>query len=63
MPGRFVSLFRNLLCKRKVEQALGDELQSSVELLTEEKMKAGLSHAEARRRSLQAGNSGVKQNQ
>jgi len=63
MPSRIISLFRNLLRRRTVEQALDDELQSSVELLTEEKMKAGLSHAEARRRSLQAGNSGVKQNQ
>ena len=52
MPGRIVSLFRNLLCKNKVDQALDDELQSSVELLTEEKMKEGLSRAEARRRAL-----------
>jgi putative ABC transport system permease protein len=35
-----------------VEQALDDELQSSVELLTEEKMKQGLSHPEARRQAL-----------
>ncbi len=52
MPGRIVSLFRNLLRRNAVEQALGDELQSSVELLTEEKMKKGHSRPEARRRAL-----------
>ena len=52
MPGRIVSLFRNLLRKNTVEQALDDELQSSVELLAEEKMQGGLSHSEARRRAL-----------
>ncbi|HME00017.1 MAG TPA: ABC transporter permease [Terriglobia bacterium] len=44
-----LSLFRNLLRKPTVEQALDDELQSSVELLTEEKMKAGYSQSAARR--------------
>jgi len=44
MPARIVSLFRNLLRKNTVEQALDDELQSAVELLTEEKMKEGLPH-------------------
>src|SRR5215472_13201960 len=52
MPGRIASFFRNLLLKRTVDQALEDELQSAVELLTHEKMKQGLSHAEARRRAL-----------
>ena len=52
MPGRIASLFRNLLRKNAVEQALDDELQSSVELLTEEKMKEGHSHPEARRWAL-----------
>ena len=52
MPGRIVSLFRNLLHKRTVEQALDDELESSVELLTEEKMKKGCSHPDARRQAL-----------
>lgn len=52
MPGRIASLFRNLLRKNTVEQALDDELQSAVELLTEEKMKEGLSHPEARRQAL-----------
>ena len=52
MPGRIVSLFRNLLRKNTVERALDDELQSSVELLTGEKMSEGLSPSEARRRAL-----------
>ena len=52
MPGRIASFLRNLLSKRAVEQALDDELQSSVELLTQEKMKEGLSHPEARRQAL-----------
>src|SRR5215471_14467758 len=52
MPTRIVSLFWNLLRKNTVEQALDDELQSSVELLTEEKMKEGLAHSEARRQAL-----------
>ena len=41
MPGRIVSLFRNLLRRNTVEKALDDELQSSVEFLTEEKMQGG----------------------
>jgi putative ABC transport system permease protein len=52
MLARIASLSRNLLRKRTVEKALDDELQSSVELLTEEKMKAGLSASAARRRAL-----------
>jgi predicted permease len=52
VPGRIASFFRNLLRKRTVEQALDDELQSAVELLTQEKMKEGLSHPEARRQAL-----------
>ena len=52
MRGRIVSLFRNLLRRNMVEQALHDELSSSVELLTATKMKEGLSHQEARRQAL-----------
>ena len=52
MPSRIVSLFRNLLRRSTVEQALDEELQSSVELLTEEKMNEGLSPPEARRQAL-----------
>src|SRR5215469_420570 len=52
MPGRIASFLRNLLRKRAIEQALDDELQSAVELLTQEKMKQGLSHLEARREAL-----------
>ncbi|MBZ5495643.1 MAG: ABC transporter permease [Acidobacteriia bacterium] len=52
MPGLIVSLFRNLFRKSTVERALDEELQSAAELLTEEKMKDGLSHSEARRHAL-----------
>lgn len=52
MPKRILSLFRNLFRKRAVEQALDDELRSSVELMTQEKMKEGLSQAVARRNAL-----------
>ena len=52
MPGRIVALFRNLLRRNMVEQALDDELSSAVELLTDAKMKEGLSHPEARRQAL-----------
>jgi predicted permease len=52
MSGRIASFFRNLLHKRPVEQALDDELQSTVELLIQEKMKEGLSHSESRRQAL-----------
>jgi predicted permease len=40
------------LHKNTVEQALDDELESSVELLTEEKVKDGLSRPQARRQAL-----------
>jgi predicted permease len=52
MPSRIATFFRNVLRKRAVEQALDDELQSAVELLTQEKMKNGLSHPDARRQAL-----------
>jgi predicted permease len=52
MPGRIVSFFRNLLRRKSVEQALDDELQSSVAVLIEEKMNEGCSQAEARRQAL-----------
>src|SRR5437016_6613434 len=52
MRSRIGSFFRNLLRKGAVEQALDDELKSAVELLTQEKMKEGLSHPEARRQAL-----------
>ena len=52
MPRRILSLFRNLLRKHMAEQALDDELLSSVEILAEEKMKDGLSHSVALRQAL-----------
>ncbi len=52
MPKRILSLFRNLFRKRAIEQALDDELLSSLEALTQEKMKQGLSQSVARREAL-----------
>jgi len=52
MPKRILSLFRNFFRKRAVEQELNDELRSSLEILTQEKMKQGLSQSEARREAL-----------
>lgn len=52
MPRRMLSLIRNLLYKHAVEQALDEELRSSVELLTEEKMKEGYPRSAARREAL-----------
>jgi predicted permease len=52
MPRRILSLFRNLLRKHTVEQALDHELRSSVEILMEEKMKDGLSRSVALRQAL-----------
>jgi putative ABC transport system permease protein len=47
-----LSLFRNLFRKRAVDQALDDELRSAVEVLTQEKMKNGVSYSIARREAL-----------
>ncbi|MGD0220559.1 MAG: permease prefix domain 1-containing protein, partial [Acidimicrobiales bacterium] len=52
MSMRILSLFRNLLRKHKVEQALDEELESSLEILTKEKMKEGYSRSAARRQAL-----------
>ena len=52
MPKRILSLFRNLFRKRAIEQALDDELRSTLEALTQEKMEQGLSQSAARREAL-----------
>jgi len=52
MAKRILSLFRNLFCKRDMEQALDDELRSTLEALTQEKIEQGLSQAAARREAL-----------
>ena len=52
MPKRILSLFRNLFRKRAIEQALDDELRSTLEALTQEKIEQGLSQAVARREAL-----------
>lgn len=49
---RILSLFRNLLRKREVEQSLDDELRSSADALTQEKIKQGLSQSAARREAV-----------
>ena len=56
------NLVRNLVRKDVVDGALDDELTTSVELLTEEKIEAGCSPAEARRLALvQLGGEQVKE--
>jgi hypothetical protein len=52
MAKRILSLFRNLLRKRAIEQALNDELRSTLEALTQEKVQQGLSQSVARREAL-----------
>src|SRR5579862_6178964 len=52
MAKRILSLFRNLFRKRAIEQALDDELRSTLEVLTQEKIEQGLSQAAARREAL-----------
>src|ERR1700691_3339442 len=52
MAQRILSLFRNLFRKRAIEQALDDELRSTLEALTLEKMEQGVSQSVARREAL-----------
>ena len=52
MAKRILSLFRNLFRKRDMEQALDEELRSTLEALTQEKIEQGLSQSEARREAL-----------
>src|SRR5580700_10510835 len=52
MAKRILSLFRNLFRKRDIEQALDDELRSTLEALTQEKIEQGLSQSVARREAL-----------
>jgi len=49
---RVKSLLRNLFRKQQVESQLDDEVRAYVDLLTDEKMAAGLSAGEARRTAL-----------
>jgi predicted permease len=49
---RIRTLITNLFRKEKVERQLDDELQSYVEMLTDEKISAGISASEARRAAL-----------
>ena len=49
---RFRSALRNLFRKPQVEKQLDDELRAYVEMVTDEKMAAGMSAAEARRTAM-----------
>ncbi len=49
MLERLASLLRNLLHKREVEKDLDDEMDSFLDLLTEEKVRGGMSPKIARR--------------
>ena len=51
MAKRILSLFRNLFRKRDIEQALDDELRSTLETLTQEKIEQGLSQGGGKARS------------
>jgi predicted permease len=57
---RAKSLLRNIFQKQRVEDQLEDEVRGYVEMLTDEKMAAGMSAAEARRVAL-AESGGVEQ--
>ena len=46
---RFFSFWRNLLRRDRVEQDLDDEMRATLEILTEEKVGAGMTPGEARR--------------
>jgi predicted permease len=46
---RFTSFWRNLLARERIEHDLDDEMRAVLELLVEEKRRAGLSADEARR--------------
>ena len=46
------SILRNLLRKQQVESRLDDEVRAYVEMMTDERIAAGMSEAEARRTSL-----------
>jgi len=52
IQSRIQSLLRNLFSKRAVERDLEDEVRAYVELTTDEKIAAGYSPADARRRAL-----------
>jgi putative ABC transport system permease protein len=52
MATRILSSIRNLFRRRRVEEALSEELRFSLELLTQEKRNEGHSELEARRQAL-----------
>ena len=60
---RVVSIFHNLFHKRRVEDELNDEVRGFVEMLTDERVAAGMPVAQARREALMelGGETQVKQ--
>jgi predicted permease len=46
---RFLSFWRNLLRRDRVERDLDDEVRATLEILVEEKMRAGMTRGDARR--------------
>jgi hypothetical protein len=49
---RLISLCRNLTRRARVEQDLDDELRATVDTLTAEKIRTGMTHDAARRAAL-----------
>jgi predicted permease len=49
MMARLMSVWRNLIHRRRIEQDLDDEMRAAFELLVEEKTRAGMRPADARR--------------
>jgi predicted permease len=52
LVARLSSLVRNILQRQRVERDLDDEVRSYLQMLIDEKQRAGLSYAEARRSAL-----------
>jgi hypothetical protein len=52
-PARVIHMLRNLLRRGAVERALDDELRAALDLLTREKMSAGLPHSRWRSASVE----------
>lgn len=51
-PSRIVSVFRNLLHRQRVEAQLDQEVRACVDMVTDERVAAGMSPQEARRSAL-----------
>ncbi len=51
LPAKIVSLFRSLFHKERLDSELDTELRAYLDLLTEEKIKTGMSPDQARRQA------------